>query len=77
MLTLMDQLKKSPLGLTAAILSQRLDKPLPLIIAMLEHLERSGRIERMVIDNHCATGGGCRHCPDNNSCTAPRYCLRS
>lgn len=75
MLTLIEQLQKTPIGLSAEALSEATGKPLPLVTAMLEHLERSGRIEREATATQCAVSRGCRHCPDNKGCMAPRYRL--
>lgn len=77
MLTLIDQLQAQPSGLTAEALSKALSRPLPLVTAMLEHLERSGHIERFAEDSGCATSRSCRHCPDNKGCTVFLYRLRS
>lgn len=77
MLALIDQLRKQPDGITVEALSHALQRPLPLVTAMLEHLQRSGRIERFAADTGCATSRGCRHCPDNKGCTVFLYRLRS
>lgn len=76
MLTLIQQLQKTPAGTTAEALSNAIDRQLPLVKAMLEHLERSGRVERIAANSNCAISKSCRHCPDSKGCATFLYRLR-
>ena len=77
MLALIQQLQQSPSGMSAQALSAAIDRPLSLVTAMLEHLERSGRIERIAMESHCAISKGCRQCPERKGCTTYLYRLRT
>ena len=77
MLALIQQLQQSLSGMSAYALSAAIDQPLPLVTAMLEHLERSGRVERMAIESICSVSKGCQQCPERKGCTTYLYRWRT
>ncbi|WP_414500690.1 MULTISPECIES: FeoC-like transcriptional regulator [unclassified Zymobacter] len=77
MLALIEQLRNAPSGISAEALGKATGRPLPLVTAMLEHLERSGRIERAAVDSTCTVSKHCRHCPDSKGCMVPLFRLRT
>ncbi|EKN3345794.1 [Fe-S]-dependent transcriptional repressor FeoC [Yersinia ruckeri] len=61
----------------ASQLSQLLAAPLPLIEAMLERLIAMGKLKRIEQDNSGCLSGGCKSCPEGQTCNTVVYQLKT
>ncbi len=56
-------------------ISETLNAPLPLVVAMLERLEAMGRATRVPDDANGCLSGSCRSCPEGQRCLTERWMM--
>lgn len=72
-LTLRDTLNRAG-SATVGQLSQTLNAPERMVRAVVEHLERTGRVKQVSEASGCLVGGQCKYCPESKGCTpSERY----
>ena len=62
--------------LEAKQISQQLATPLPLVAAMLDHLEAMGKAMRISEDPSSCLTGSCKSCPEGKQCAREFWTFR-